>query len=969
MGTVERLRCPAISHILFAIIFGLLTGCKDIQNTDPTPNRLASSESFEAEWIYDATISGEELLSFGDLSKGWGGNRVECLLRLTFKLSGSYSKIRIAVNGIRAINEAFHLSPQRSWSEADGTKTIELNLTDLRFEANASIFKKLKKIHRRKGTLQIRVIGTFGIASAKLLFVKSSKVEPSENKPTVVLDAVVPPETPTNSRTIQFRFHSSGPEYPLQCAFDKSAFTPCSSPMAYSNLSNGSHKFEVRAISSGGRAGETLGHHFQVVGSNPKIRIDSVTPAQSPTKSSTLTVSFSRIKHEDKKDSEKGKQKGKVKTLKMRKAFCQLDGGGYTRCSSPITYQGIGEGSHKVEILWNHGKGKFLSPASYSWVVDLTPPQLEWGRIPASLTNQSSEELSFRANEPASFECSVDGSAYGTCESPLMLSNLAEATHTVSVIASDLVGNRSLALTHSWTIDQTPPRVIRTGLNPEQNPSANSTLTYSFATSEPATTSCFLDDAPIACVSPLQINNLSEGTHTLLIAAKDLAGNESPVHSYTWVVDLTRPYLTLTLVSPRSLPTSSSTAIFEFFSSEDSFYECRLDGQLVSPCGSPMAFSNLSEGQHNFSLIATDRAGNVSELSSLTWGIDQTPPQLTITSVVPPENQTNVDSLELYFETSEPGIIRCNFDQGGDAPCSSPFVVTALVGGQHTLVLSAEDRAGNLSSRVTYTWEVITLAPKATIDRVIPAASVTSSSSIMIEFSSAQTSRFSCSLDGHAFSFCSSGISYTNLADGNHTFEVRVQKRDGSLGDGDFYSWTVDTTPPTVMITSTDPAWSPTAKTEITVNFVANETASFYCAQDGGAAFSCTPAQTLHSLMDGTHKFVVFAEDSVGNRGATVSYSWTVDTTPILTSDVTVSQITQFSALITWRTNLRSTTQVFYGVGSLSDQTLVDNQLVTSHSVLLTGLKRFSFYSFQTKSVDRDGRAFMSELLNFRTSR
>jgi hypothetical protein len=57
---------------------------------------------------------------------------------------------------------------------------------------------------------------------------------------------------------------------------------------------------------------------------------------------------------------------------------------------------------------------------------------------------------------------------------------------------------------------------------------------------------------------------------------------------------------------------------------------------------------------------------------------------------------------------------------------------------------------------------------------------------------------YECSLDGAAFSICTSPASYTSLADGTHTFAVRAVDADGNIDQTPAsLTWTVSTAPPT----------------------------------------------------------------------------------------------------------------------------------------------------------------------------
>lgn len=59
--------------------------------------------------------------------------------------------------------------------------------------------------------------------------------------------------------------------------------------------------------------------------------------------------------------------------------------------------------------------------------------------------------------------------------------------------------------------------------------------------------------------------------------------------------------------------------------------------------------------------------------------------------------------------------------------------------------------------------------------------------------------------------------------------------------------------------------------------------------------------------------------------------------------------------LVTWTTNLTSTSQVFYGLTPyLGSQTARDSTYVTSHSVQLSGLTSGKLYYVQVQSFNQD---------------
>ena len=60
---------------------------------------------------------------------------------------------------------------------------------------------------------------------------------------------------------------------------------------------------------------------------------------------------------------------------------------------------------------------------------------------------------------------------------------------------------------------------------------------------------------------------------------------------------------------------------------------------------------------------------------------------------------------------------------------------------------------------------------------------------------------FQCSLDGPAFSACTSPNSYSGLSNGQHTFRVRAKSGTGVTSAPASYTWVIDTQPPTTTIT------------------------------------------------------------------------------------------------------------------------------------------------------------------------
>ena len=76
----------------------------------------------------------------------------------------------------------------------------------------------------------------------------------------------------------------------------------------------------------------------------------------------------------------------------------------------------------------------------------------------------------------------------------------------------------------------------------------------------------------------------------------------------------------------------------------------------------------------------------------------------------------------------------------------------------------------------------------------------TTSTTATFTFTSSEVSVFECSLDGAAFSTCTSPVVYTALGEGAHSFAVRGVDGEGVPGAPATHAWTIDAAAPTLVL-------------------------------------------------------------------------------------------------------------------------------------------------------------------------
>ncbi len=291
--------------------------------------------------------------------------------------------------------------------------------------------------------------------------------------------------------------------------------------------------------------------------------------------------------------------------------------------------------------------------------------------------------------------------------------------------------------------------------------------------------------------------NVTSTSGLLVLASSDdpATGTRNYLHNYMELgnADTTPPETTID--SGPTGTVANTSASFSFSSTEaNSTFQCSLDGAPFTSCTSPQSYTNLSEGQHTFKVAAVDAAGNLDATpASATWTVDTTP-DTSITSG--PSGTVKSNSASFSFSSTQANsTFECSLDGASFTSCTSPQSYTNLSEGQHTFKVRAiGGAAGNVDpTPASVTWTVDTIAPDTTITSGL--SGTVKDKSASFSFSSTEAnSKFECSLDGAAFSSCTSPAKYNGLKDGQHTFRVRAIDAAGNVDPTPASNtWTVNT--------------------------------------------------------------------------------------------------------------------------------------------------------------------------------
>jgi hypothetical protein len=161
------------------------------------------------------------------------------------------------------------------------------------------------------------------------------------------------------------------------------------------------------------------------------------------------------------------------------------------------------------------------------------------------------------------------------------------------------------------------------------------------------------------------------------------------------------------------------------------------------------------------------------------------PPETTLTG---PSGTTDDTTPTFQVGSDEPGsTFECRVDAAAYAACTSPYTTPVLALGTHTVEARAIDLSGNVdptpaTRSVTITSPAPAAAPETTLTQAPPKrlVSVKKRAKVTFAFSSPTPGTFQCSMDGAAFTACTSPTR-VRLGRGKHTFSVRAVNPSGTV--------------------------------------------------------------------------------------------------------------------------------------------------------------------------------------------
>ena len=458
------------------------------------------------------------------------------------------------------------------------------------------------------------------------------------------------PAVRTTTVSATFTFSASEPSG-FECKLDAGAFAPCSSPKTHTGLTRAAHSFEVRAVDGTGNVDPTPAIHRWTIGAAPVAtrRTRAASALLAPRAGARVTspplLRWRRVPRASYYNVQLFR--GSVKVLSSWPTATRL------QLRARWTTSAARDGSRRARIDGTSGRdtGRRRSDAmDGSWAAALSG----WYRVPAAKAARRRlfVLVAIACLLLVSGAAAAPGDIFTAASSPSHVKPTSSATYTITLTnaagSPSRAGRATIVIPPGFSVQPTSVQATTQAVGG-------------------CTASLWLVDGPVSPAINLRRpgNNdtgLCPGATLTVSFTATSAGDEA---TYTWathlfvgeteefalngsqptvVVDGTRPVVTIG--QKPANPSNSRSANFSFTLSELLGATCKLDNGPFVPCTSPIAYANLSDGPHTFTVAATDAAGNTAQ-DGYAWTVETRAPTAAVSSG--PAPLTNSRSATFVF--------------------------------------------------------------------------------------------------------------------------------------------------------------------------------------------------------------------------------------------------------------------------------------------------------------------------------
>ncbi|NTY79944.1 Ig-like domain-containing protein [Citrobacter werkmanii] len=617
-----------------------------------------------------------------------------------------------------------------------------------------------------------------------------------------------------------------------------------------------------------------------------------------------------------------------------------------------IDSSALADGDHSIVATVTDLAGNTADSATLTFTVDTTLSVPTIDLADASDSGSSNSDNITSDTTPAftlgnidadvtKVQVIINGTAYDAMQSEgkwtFTAPDLADGDYSISVQVTDDAGNVQTSTALAVTVDTSVAAPVitlsdDTGITGD-NQTRDATPGFAIATDNDAFSVMVSIDGgkPVAATKAadgqwhIDSTALADGDHTIVATVTDLAGNTA-TSSLAFTVDTTLSVPTIDLADASDSGSSNSDNITRDTTPAFTLGNIDADVTKVQVLINDTAYDavqsegkwtftapELADGDYSISVQVTDDAGNVQTSTALAITVD--------TSVAAPvialsddtgtagDNQTN-DATPGFAITTDNDAVSVMVSIDGGKPLAATKAAdgqwhidsSALTDGDHSIVATVTDLAGNTADSATLTFTVDTTLSVPTIDLTDASDSGSSNSDNITRDTTpaftlgsidADVTKVQVIINGTAYDAVQSEGKWTftapELADGDYSISVQVTDDAGNVQTSTMLAVTVDTSvaAPVIALSDDTGTAGDNQTRDATPGFTVStdpDAFSVMVSIDGGAPVAATKAADgqwhidSSALADGDHSIVATVTDLAGNT-ATSSLAFTVDTT------------------------------------------------------------------------------------------